>query len=128
MSLMVLLAIYGSLRKGKRAHMILEEGNAKFIGSGYTLERFHMRANSLYPAIFIPKEGDIASRIYVEVYDVSSALLKKIDAYEGVPSFYYRRKVRVKLDDGRIVDAEIYICNDSYRGLFEYVIENGFWD
>ena len=71
--------------------------------------------------------NDIKTKIFVEVYDVSEDLLAVIDSCESVPTFYYRKKVKIRLSKGIVLEAYIYICNDKYRESFEYVIENGIW-
>lgn len=102
--------VYGSLKKGFHNHHILDK--ADFLGKGETVER--------YPMFEVEKEEypyllDIfhygAENIVGEVYEVDEKLLKRIDYFEGVPEYYFRKTIQIKLE-GLVVDAEVYFFKE----------------
>ena len=94
--------VYGSLKRGCSNHLFLER--ATFFGEAWTVERYELLVDE-YPLVY---EGNAVGPIRGEVYGVDQPLLTRIDLLEQHPDFYRRRKVPVRLDDGRILEAWLY--------------------
>jgi len=113
-----LLFVYGTLKRGFGNHIYLE--GTRFLGRAETVEKY-----ALYE-VGIPYvvKGEGVSTIKGEVYEVGREELSAIDRLEGHPRHYKREKVRVRLEDGREVEAWLYFLN-SENGLFERVVRYG---
>jgi gamma-glutamylcyclotransferase (GGCT)/AIG2-like uncharacterized protein YtfP len=98
-----LFFIYGTLRKGGRAHHFMD--GAKFVGMGSVEGSiFHV---DQYPGLVIDDGG----RVIGEVYEVGDSMVPELDRYEGCfesPPHYARVSIEVLLDEGRRVDAQVY--------------------
>jgi len=114
-----LVFVYGTLRKGGGLHGSLLSGAAVFIGNGITVEKYHMTASG---CPFVHPEIP-TSRIVGEVYGVGPALLEDLDRIEGFRrgerenSNYYRSTIEVEMEDGKIIEADIYF-NVRYADRF----------
>ena len=94
------LFVYGSLLSfNSRGYMLK---GSKLIGEA-VLEDFGLYEVDWYPGI-VPRRG---SKVRGELYEVSEELLREIDEYEGI--LYERRKVRVSLEGGKMVEAWTYV-------------------
>jgi gamma-glutamylcyclotransferase (GGCT)/AIG2-like uncharacterized protein YtfP len=96
------LFVYGSLCKGKLHHG--ELCDSLFLGSSVTQPGYRLVERGAYPAL-VPGEQAING----ELYAVDTALVSKLDAFEGDG---YRRKP-VRLADA--TEAEAYFQADSVR-------------
>jgi gamma-glutamylcyclotransferase (GGCT)/AIG2-like uncharacterized protein YtfP len=77
-----------------------------------TLHGYRRRClkNETYPVAF---EGSTHERIWGRVYfDLSKEDLERLDVFEG--SQYLRQKVDIVLDDGRKIEANVYILKEEY--------------
>ena len=85
---------------------------ARIYGTGkvcdYTLE-FRGSLTGAYATI-IPKPGDYVPVLVWEIGFMDEA---NLDRYEGFPTFYYKKYIRVKLDTGSWVWAMVYIMFDE---------------
>lgn len=90
-----LLFVYGSLKRGLANHSVLE--GAEFAGVCQTSSRYELVTLGLYPALV--RGG--ARAIMGELYQVDSALLSRLDVFEGDE---YER-APVELLDGRTAAA-----------------------
>jgi len=59
-------------------------------------------------ANIVKDEGSIVEGV---LYEIREEDLEKLDECEGYPRHYYRRKVKVRIEDGREVEALTYIAN-----------------
>ena len=79
--------------------------DAKLIGTGYIsgarLE-FYLHAT-------VEKTGDMRNRVPVVVWEISAADEKRLDRYEGYPSYYVKEEWPVRMDDGSEIKGMIYI-------------------
>lgn len=79
--------------------------DAKLIGTGYIsgarLE-FYLHAT-------VEKTGDMRNRVPVAVWEISAADEKRLDRYEGYPSYYVKEEWPVRMDDGSEIKGMIYI-------------------
>lgn len=104
---MAYVAVYGTLKKNKRSHEILE--GSKYIGN-VTLTGFDMYDLGQFPALV--RNYSASHPILAEVYDVSDDTLGLLDFFEGFTgspetSLYVR---------------EIYVSN-KYGHLYLYTID-----
>jgi gamma-glutamylcyclotransferase (GGCT)/AIG2-like uncharacterized protein YtfP len=57
--------------------------------------------------------------VYGSLYQISSETLELLDCLEWVPFHFYRReKLPIRLEDGTLVDAHVYIPNFPRKGLY----------
>lgn len=113
------VAVYGTLRKGNGNNVLLS--NSKFLGEGFTLPKFEMFSLGGFPGI----TGGSTS-IKVEVYEVDSDTLSRLDRLEGYrgigESNFYDREV-ISTPYG---NAMTYTLRDG--GYNDYPrIESGDW-
>ena len=101
----MLVFVYGTLKNGYCNHSVL--GDSSGLGGAVTVDEFHMCEHA-YP--FLVESSELLSkRVRGEVYDVSPAVLGRLDRLEGVPRLYVRKFVDVELDGGGVVRAAIYL-------------------
>lgn len=110
-----LIAVYGTLRKGYGNSVYLRD--SKFIGAGWTKDKYKMTANGI-PFV---KKSEPVSKIRVEIYEVAPENLPHIDSLEGHPNWYYREPISIDLDNGDNIEASIYFNNQEGN----YLIESG---
>lgn len=53
----------------------------------------------------------------VVVWDIDSRDWNMLDMYEGYPSYYIKETVNVILDDGKIMDAIVYVMANNRKGF-----------
>lgn len=92
MSDKILVAVYGTLKKGQSNHSLLS--GSKLIGSGETPPHYTLLEMGSYPGATF---GD--SKLKVEVYEVDALTLRDLDRLEGHPDFYRRTLVPIEMDD-----------------------------
>lgn len=84
-----------------RTHAILE-------GWELTFNKESSRNSKEGYANITRKEGKIVEGV---LYEISEPDLKILDNFEGCPDHYERKIVKVKLDNGELVEAYTYIAN-----------------
>jgi gamma-glutamylcyclotransferase (GGCT)/AIG2-like uncharacterized protein YtfP len=104
----MLVAVYGTLRKGQRNNLLLN--TSIFLGEDIIKESFEMYDLGHYPGVIIGNNN-----ITVEVYDINEQILKRLDYLEGYiennkTNLYDRIKINTKFGE-----AYIYIYKDSDR-------------
>ncbi len=127
----VLVAVYGTLRKGGRWHYLLE--GSTFIGEGVTPPNYTMLLVSGGNFPYLIDEGTTA--VTVEVYEVSRATLKRLDALEGVPTHYRAASTAVDTTPdqrhGTGYVALIYVASEETKAYLKRtkttVVESGDW-
>ena len=124
------LAVYGTLRRGDRNHMLL--GDSQFVGTG-TVEGLlrHVPAapHRAYGfPVLLPMPG---GRVRVELYrvvrpDILGALdaLEEYDPADEAGSEFLRRTIHVS--DAPVDEAQVYIYNGPTEVLGD-VIDGGDW-
>ncbi|MGJ8654977.1 MAG: gamma-glutamylcyclotransferase family protein [Akkermansiaceae bacterium] len=98
-----LIFIYGTLRKGGRAHHLMN--GAEFVGFG-SVEGGLVHVDQ-YPGLLKLK----GERVKGEVYRVSEEMVPGLDQYEGCfesPPHYARERIDVVLEGGEAVETEVY--------------------
>jgi gamma-glutamylaminecyclotransferase len=97
--------VYGTLKSGYCNHDLLQ--GAK--GYPAVAPQIDLYAGPSYP-FAMRGQGQAVG----EVYEVNNLLLKKIDRLEGHPQYYHRELTSVILEDGKTIQAWIYLNNDAY--------------
>jgi gamma-glutamylcyclotransferase (GGCT)/AIG2-like uncharacterized protein YtfP len=101
-----LLFVYGSLKKGFDNHNLLSK-YAKRLGKARTVKKFGMFEDSFgnYPYL-VPSPY---CKIQGELYEIQrKELMDKLDAFEGSPEYYERKKIEIKSHHG-VQRAFVYI-------------------
>lgn len=106
-----LVFVYGTLKAKEAANYKLKD--CKCLGSvlspvGWTLTG----QNDAFPKAW-PVGG---RRVVGEVYIVPKGVLATLDAYEGYPMFYSRKRIQVILENGSEVYPWIYYIKGSKQG------------
>lgn len=110
----MLVAVYGSLRKGMGNHAVISQDLNRQHLSTERIKGWDMYSYGAFPYIS-PGEGSIV----VEVYDLAERTLEQLDRLEGYPYFYDR--TRVETSQG---PAWIYFIN---QGSNNRPVKNGDW-
>ncbi len=113
-----LLAVYGTLKENFPNYFYYLNPN-KPIYRGMVEILYQMHSNEGFPLLF-PSETQ--HQIYIEVFEVTEDVLKKIDRLEGVPELYERKLLYLEEID---TSAFIYVITN--REPFGEIIEGGFF-
>lgn len=92
--------VYGTLMRGYGNHRLLMDPGAIRLGDDITLRKEYVMTGRGVP--FVSDGGD--AHIAGEVYDVTDAVLKRLDGLEGHPTFYERRIIPL----GKYTEAWMY--------------------
>lgn len=112
---MHLVGVYGTLRQGYGNHRLLQEPTTEFVGTGRTVETLVLQQAGI-PYVSrekVNRPGYKGSKVVIEVYKVTPTTLRRLDSLEGHPDWYFRAVVPVQLEDGSIVEPEIYLNEGS---------------
>jgi gamma-glutamylcyclotransferase (GGCT)/AIG2-like uncharacterized protein YtfP len=93
---------HGDLRKGGRSQAVMAD--ATLVGSAETDEAFALF--TVNKKVVITRRP--AMKIKGDVYSVTDEKLNTLDRFEGHPRITNRESVRVRLEDGKTVQAWIY--------------------
>jgi len=104
------LFVYGSLKRDLENHHVL--AGAQFVGEYRTAPLYRLFDLGAYPALSPGGESPIVGELYL----VSGALLRRLDAFEGAE--YFRGAVRLSDDTA----AEAYLLADSARSYARELI------
>lgn len=104
-----IVAVYGTLKRGRTNHFIMELLSAEFLGEGKTAEKYPLMTDGMLPYLF--DEAGIGHRISVEIYRVSDTALAVIDRFECHPKFYARKSIKCELSSGEVLDCFVYFAN-----------------
>jgi gamma-glutamylcyclotransferase (GGCT)/AIG2-like uncharacterized protein YtfP len=115
----VLVAVYGSLRKGMGNHGLLERNDAQLL-STERVTGWNMYSLGGFPYIE-PGDGVIT----IEVYAVPITAMQPLDRLEGYPSFYNRKLITTSKGDAWVYYIEDYDSSTpvpngdwvAYRGM-----------
>ena len=100
--------VYGTLMRNHRNHGYLE--NSTYVGEG-SIEGYEIYDLGRYPGII---KG--SGTVYGEVYQVTEETEKKLDYLEEEGDLYLKKPEVVRLDDGRSLEAMVYVYNKSVSG------------
>ena len=103
-----IVAVYGTLKRGKTNHFIMELLSAELLGEGKTAEKYPLTTDGMLPYLF--DEAGVGHRIPVEIYRVSDTALAVIDRFECHPKFYARKSTTCELSSGEVLDCFVYFA------------------
>ena len=124
----VLLFTYGTMRYGVYNHNRIKHLKASYVGHTQTCEPFVMMGKKEPRQIpYVTRvENDDSRRglerfIRGECYLINKRTLDRVDRAEGHPHYYYREDCHVRLDNGKIMKAVIYLfdCDDKWGKIIE---------
>lgn len=133
--------VYGTLMTDMRNHARLDEKDTKLIAHNAVLDgdfhMFPMKTVSGYaaPIVMYGEPGAPQGIVHGELYEVSNAMLMKLDLFEGHPEVYRRMKLPIAHDGNtasRVISAWAYIyANErpneeslSMYTVFKYTVPN----
>jgi len=117
----MLIAVYGSLRKGLHNHLIIE--NATYLGKFDSLPEYSMYDLGSYPGLI--KNGNTS--IVLEVYRINQKMLVDVDRLEGYnPSNTGRSHYLRDTIDTPYGEAYIYIFPHKVGGYNQVI--DGDWE
>jgi gamma-glutamylcyclotransferase (GGCT)/AIG2-like uncharacterized protein YtfP len=103
------ITVYGSLLEGLgnwKWHLNNDESVK--LGDHILSGPFKMISFGGFPGLVI--DDSVENKIYVETYDVSDEVFKRVERLEGYPSFYRRTTI-----DTPFGESEVYtLANESY--------------
>jgi gamma-glutamylaminecyclotransferase len=88
----LLLFVYGTLKRGQSANHLL--GDAEFVRSAATLPVYQLLDLGTHPGMVESNGPGIA--ISGELWRISPEVIPALDAYEGAPTEYGRRPIRIQ--------------------------------
>lgn len=100
--------VYGTLRRGEKAHALMQQQAAVFLG-GAVLDGFEVQDLGAFPAI-TPCEG---KQVTGELYRIRPSAWPALDRYEGEGRLFHRQLREVQRPDGSRERAWVYV----YAGL-----------
>lgn len=101
--------VYGTLMRGQQNYRWLLKDNpdARFVGEGRAEGLALYAVTPGYPGV-IRERGAVTVG---EVFRVGPKVLRKMDRLEGEGELYIREKTIVKLKNGPVVEAWVYLWN-----------------
>jgi len=99
------LFVYGTLMRGEGNSNVMPSGS-KFVGEAQTEEGYELLDVGL-PALREGGQGVVIG----ELYEVNDSILRRLDLFEGHPSFYRRDRIRLR---GAVSEAWCYFRNPSH--------------
>lgn len=121
----VLIAVYGSLRKGMGNWEWLLKDSSTFISEG-VVSNYAMYSCGGFPAC-VPSDS-AEDTVVVEVYSVDKEVLTgPLDSLEGYPQWYTRELVEVKTGDHLACKTWMYFWPDVDSAKDLPLVENGDW-
>ena len=94
--------------------MVFRCPNSRYYGTG-VIEDYRLMYKSRYATI----EPEKDYKVPVVIFEISKADETMLDRYEGYPTFYEKKMIKVKMED-KIVEAMVYIMkNGNYFALPE---------
>ena len=117
---MAKLFVYGTLKKGFRAHSLLKNAPSSLYGEIRTKPHYHLYDVGSFPGLIFDEsqEGSVVG----ELYEVPHSAFNSLDKYECVGTGLFRREV-IELEDG--TEAYAYMFNSDLENAFK--IEDGIW-
>lgn len=126
----IVLAVYGTLRRGERNDAFL--ASSTFLGHGFVAGGLHVMPRSklreyAYPALILDGRDRVAIELYGVPDEVTLARIDELEAFDPAdePASQYVRRA-VPIVDGPVATAWTYVYNGPPDELGE-TIEDGDW-
>ena len=108
-----LVAVYGTLKKGYNNYNSYLT-SSKFVGKGETKDKYPLVISGL--PYLIENKGQ-GHNVEVDVFKVSSSVLRDLDRLEGHPTWYRRKQIEVKVN-GKVLVCWIYFnIKETGKGM-----------
>lgn len=94
--------VYGTLKRSEPNHCWLnrsENGFAKFLGTGSTIEKFPLVIGTRYNIPFLLDKRGIGNHVQGEVYEIDDNMLGNLDILEDYPTFYDREIQMIHMEE-----------------------------
>jgi len=88
---------------------------AKIFGKGI-LKEYRLLFKGVPGNAYVTIEPYEGGQVPVLLWDLQPEDEESLDCYEGYPNFYYKKDLKVELDNGGIVKAMVYIMTDKIKG------------
>lgn len=115
------LAVYGTLKRGKRNHSFLSK--SKFLGDYHVGKEYTLYSAALP---YLKADGVGGLGAHVELYEVSEETLKLLDLFEGHPLLYTRTPVDVyDVSTGmKLKGVECYLYNGELSNKNSVIVRS----
>lgn len=113
-----LLFVYGTLKRGGCRHGPL--ARQRFLGECHSAPLYHLYDLGSYPGLVQAEQGSV---VHGELYEVDHALVARLDAVEGAPSWFDLGLVEIV---GRVGPVWAYYTMKSPTG--RPLVTSGRWD
>lgn len=108
---MKLYLAYGS--NLNKQQMKMRCPDAKVVGTAF-IHDYHLLFKGSRTGSYFTIEKEAGRKVPVGVWAVTERDERSLDFYEGFPSFYYKKRLKVTLNEtGEEVDAFVYIMNEE---------------
>lgn len=107
----ILIAVYGTLKRGYGNHHLLAD--AVFIEDATTYSTYPLVVHGSGLPFLVDRPGH-GKNVQVECYLVNKKELEWLDMLEGHPNWYERKKRRVITPSGDIILPYIYFAPEEY--------------
>ena len=98
--------------------------NARLIGTGYLPNHqleFYLHAT-------VERKREASPGVPVAVWEIDAEDEKRLDRYEGFPTYYIKHQATVHMDDGSRIKGMLYLMNTFHGNLPAQSYYNGIRD
>ncbi len=100
-----LVFVYGTLKTGNTTRGMQYFEGAEFVGEGITSDNIH----DIFDLGSFPAVTEGKYKIKGEVYAVDDETFEYLDAIEGYPDFYNRKKISVNISSAKVTAYMYFI-------------------
>ncbi|XP_065370282.1 putative gamma-glutamylcyclotransferase CG2811 isoform X2 [Calliphora vicina] len=114
--------VYGTLKRGEPNHHWLtrnENGIARFVGEGMTVERFPLVVGTRYNIPFLLDKRGTGNNIKGEIYEVDEKMFANLDILEDYPVYYDREIQTITLNNNESVQCWLYLIRTFPEKLLQ---------
>ena len=90
--------------------------DAVLTGTGF-IQGYELLFKGSLTGCYATIESKEQSRVPVTVWTISKADEKRLDRYEGFPTFYYKKDIKVQMKDGTITGLVYIMHEDRHCGM-----------
>lgn len=90
--------------------------DAVLVGTG-SIQGYELLFKGSLTGCYATIESKEQSRVPVTVWTISKADEKRLDRYEGFPTFYYKKDIEVQMKDGTITGLVYIMHEDRHCGM-----------